>query len=161
MRIFNPRQTIIVTTRGSAEVLGKKVQKDNAITLDWHTPLSFDPFLYCICIGKTRFSLQILRESKVFCVNFMDLKHKDIVLYCGRNSGRHVDKFESSKIIKEECEKIDCPRIDQAVGYLECEIINEIENGDHILFIGKVLKQEQKEGQRIFHLDANDFGTVN
>jgi len=163
MYIYNPRQTVLVTCRGQIKdkFSGKENIKDNIIVLDWHTPLSFNPFLYAISVGKTRFSLNLIKESKVFAVNFMPFYLKDDILFCGRNSGEYLDKFEKTSLTKEESEKIDCPRIKQALAYLECEVIQEIDSGDHILFIGKVVYSEEKEkGKRIFHLENDNFTTT-
>ena len=163
MYIYNPRQTILVTCRASVKdkFSGKKAIKDNIIVLDWHMPLSFDPFLYAISIGKTRYSLNLIKESKVFVVNFMPFHLKEDVLFCGRNSGEHLDKFKETTLTKEESEKIDCPRIKQVLAYLECEVIQEIETGDHILFIGKVVHSDELEkGKRIFHTEKDDFTTT-
>lgn len=158
--IVNPRQTILVTARAEVSLMGKKSIKDNIITLDWHTPVSFQPFLYAIAVGKKRFTVGLLKKSKVFCVNFMDIINKKEVLFCGTNSGEHINKFAKSGLTKEECEKIDCPKIGQAIGFLECELISEIEAGDHILFIGKVLNSQSKTGKNIFHIGENEFGYI-
>lgn len=163
MYIYNPRQTILVTCRANIKdkFSGKETIKDNIIVLDWHMPLSFQPFLYAISVGKTRFSLDLIKESKVFVVNFMPFHIKDDVLFCGRNSGEHLDKFKETTLTKEESEKIDCPRIKQALAYLECEVIQEIETGDHISFIAKVVHSDELEkGKRIFHTEKDDFTTT-
>ncbi len=163
MHIYNPRQTVLVTCRGTIKdkFSGKETLKDNIIVLDWHMPLSFKPFLYAISVGKTRFSLNLIKESKVFVVNFMPLHLKDAVLFCGRNSGEHLDKFKKTELLKEESDKVDCPRIKQALAYLECEVIQEIETGDHILFIAKVVhSHESEKGKRIFHIKDDDFTTT-
>jgi flavin reductase (DIM6/NTAB) family NADH-FMN oxidoreductase RutF len=91
--ITNPRQTILLSCRGRASVLGKNLIKDNIITLSWHTPVSFEPVLYAIAIGKTRFSAKLISQSKVFCVNFVPFSMEKEAAYCGRNSGEHLDKF--------------------------------------------------------------------
>jgi flavin reductase (DIM6/NTAB) family NADH-FMN oxidoreductase RutF len=133
----------------------------NIITLDWHTPLSFVPGMYAISVGKTRFSRKLIQESKAFCVNFMSITQEDAVVYCGRHSGEHIDKFKESGLTKVECDNIDCPRIKEALAYIECEVTQEIETGDHILFIGKIVgTKELKKGKRIFHTEANNFTTT-
>ncbi len=72
-----------------------------------------------------------------------------------------MDKFSQTGLEKEEAEKIDCPRIKQALGYLECKVIQEIEVGDHILFIAEVVKGELKrKGKRLFHLFKDKFTTT-
>lgn len=151
--ITNPLQTILLTCRDQ--------NKDNVITLDWHMPLSFDPMMYAVSIGKTRFSLDLIRKSRVFVVNFMSKDFKKEVIYCGTNCGENLDKFSKSGLEKEEAEKINCPRIKGSLGYLECQVEKEIETGDHVLFIGKVVSYDLREkGKRLFHLGGDQFTTT-
>lgn len=159
--ITAPRQTVLVSCRGKTIVMGKEVEKDNIIALDWHMPVSFEPELYAISIGKTRFSLNLIKNSKVFVVNFMPFELKDSVLLCGTRHGEHIDKFKEAGLTKEESAKIDCPRIKEALACLECEVTAETDAGDHVIFIGKVVNSElKKQGKRIFHLTERDFTTT-
>lgn len=155
--LTDPRQVILVTCREEMDIFGKKEIKDNIITLAWHMPTSFNPNLYAISVGKTRFSCEIIKKSKAFVVNFVPDKLANQALICGTKSGRHVDKFKEAKLTKEEAKSVDCPRIKEALAYMECEVINEIDTGDHIIFIGKVLNSEiKKSGKRLLQ-KANDF----
>ena len=160
--IISPMQTVLVSCRGNAKLVGKSVSKDNLITVDWHTMVNINPFLYCISIGKTRFSYGLIKESGVFCVNFMPLSKEKEVLYCGRNSGNFTDKFAKTGLHKIECEKIDCCRVQEAVAVLECEVIETIDFADHTLFIGKVVHSglKDKNAKRLFHLKNDDFTTT-
>lgn len=151
--LTNPLQTILVTCRYK--------YKDNIITMDWHTPLSFNPMMYAISVGKTRYSLELIKNSKVFVVNFMSKDYEKEVLWCGRHSGRDFDKFSQTGLTKEEADKMDCPRIRQALGFLECKVIQSIEVGDHVLFIAKVVHaQLKKQAKRLFHLHEDKFTTT-
>jgi len=167
--LTNPRQTILVTCRYK--------DKDNIITMDWHTPLSFNPMMYAIAIGKKRFSCGLIKNSNAFVVNFMSKDYEKEILFCGRNSGRdydastglsvnpeqrrRVDKFKETGFQKEEAEGIDCPRIKQVLGFLECKVVREVEVGDHILFIAKVVNSSlKKKGKRLFHLWGDKFTTT-
>ncbi len=160
--ITNPRQTILVSARAKVSILGREVLKDNIITLSWHMPTSFEPMLYAVAIGKTRFSCKLIQKSKVFVVNFVPMSFEKEAAYCGRNSGEHIDKFDEANIIKEESEKIDCPRIKDAIAFMECEVIEEIEAGDHIIFIGKVLNSQLRDegAERLFQKSGTDFTTT-
>lgn len=151
--LTNPRQTVLVTCRCR--------RRDNIITLDWHTPLSFSPMMYAISVGKTRYSLGLIRKSKVFVVNFMSKDYEKEILFCGRQSGKDYDKFATTGLTKEEAEKIDCPRIKKALGFLECKVVKKIEVGDHILFIAEVVNSGlKKKGKRLFHLWGDKFTTT-
>ncbi len=156
-----PRQTVLITTRAKIDILGKEIEKDNIITIDWHMPVSFKPALYAISIGKTRLSHEMLRKSECFVVNFMPYSLKDKVLFCGRTSGKLIDKFKGTGFTKKEAATIDCPIIKQSLAYLECSVISELDAGDHTIFIGKVLKtQESKKGKRVFHIEEDRFTTT-
>lgn len=159
--IAYPRQTILVTTEADIDVMGKIIDKKNIMTLSWHMPVSFDPMLYAISIGKERFSYKLIKESGVFCVNFMPYALKDKVLFCGRNTGKIMDKFRESGLTEEECDKIHCPRIKESLAYLECKVINEVSAGDHAIFVGKVVNASiKKEGKRLIHKGGDNFTTT-
>lgn len=160
-RVYGTMQTALVTCREELEVFGKTKQIDNIITLDWHMPCSFEPFLYAICIGKTRASYQIIKKSRCFVVNFIPFTLKDAAWFCGRHSGMHHDKFKEAKLTKIESHHLDCPKIKEAIGYIECNVINEIETGDHVIFVGEVTHQELKSDEkRLFHNGENLFMTT-
>jgi len=144
------RQVVLVTSRYK--------DKDNIIALAWHTRTSFEPELYAVSVGKTRFSCGMIEKSKCFCVNFMPASLKKEIVHCGSCSGRTHDKFAETKLQKEECEKINCPRIKKALAYAECSVFKEVDTGDHFIFIGKVLKSKVlKKGKRLYHIEGNKF----
>jgi flavin reductase (DIM6/NTAB) family NADH-FMN oxidoreductase RutF len=150
--IDGPRQVILVTCR--------HLGKDNIITVAWHMPTSFNPSLYAISIGKARFSHDMIMDSGRFCINFMSADQKKGMERCGSVSGKNHDKFEHSGFVREECVKIDCPRIRQAVGFLECELVESVDAGDHTIFIGKVLHSEEKgSGKRLYHITGDKYTT--
>ncbi len=155
--LTDPRQVILVTCREEMDIMGKKEVKDNIITLAWHMPVSFNPNLYAIAVGKTRFSCSVISKSKAFVVNFVPFKLKEQVLICGTKSGMHIDKFKEANLTKEEAKNVDCPRIKESLAYMECEVINEVDAGDHIIFIGKVLNSEIKGKEKRLLQKDNDF----
>ena len=159
--ISNPRQVILVTSRAVTDIFGKETTKDDAITVTWHMPCSHDPELYAVCIGKKRFSYSLIMKSGVFAVNFIPQSFEEKALFCGTHSGEHIDKFRQAGIAKEECDNIDCSRITDAVAYIECEVVNEIEAGDHVIFIGKVLSSATKnDKKRLFQAIGSRFTTT-
>ncbi|MCX6706609.1 MAG: flavin reductase family protein [Candidatus Woesearchaeota archaeon] len=159
--IAYPRQTVLITSEAEVTLMGKKVEKKNIMTMSWSMPVSFEPWMYAIAVNDECLSLELIRKSKVFCVNFMPIELKNNVLYCGRNSGRTKDKFKETGLKEEECEKIHCPRIKKALAYLECEVAEEIKAGDHFVFIGNVVNAKiKKEGNRVFHKGGDKFTTT-
>jgi len=161
--LTGPSQAVLVTARAIMEdkFSTKKITKDNIITIAWHMNTSSSPQLYAISVGKTRYSYKLISSSRVFAVNFMPYDLKEKTIKCGRVSGEHIDKFREAGLTKIEADKIDCLLIGEALGYLECEVINEIEAGDHVIFIGHVLRSELKEqDHRLYHITGDRFTTT-
>ena len=91
--------------------------------------------------------------SILHCRRDIRMPHElhDAVLFCGTVSGDHADKFAESGLTLEEAEKVDCCRIKEALGFLECEVVEEIESGDHVIFVGKILHSDHETGKRVYH----------
>ncbi len=158
--LTDPRQVVLVSSRAEMDILGKKILKDNIITIAWHMPVSFEPNLYAVSIGKTRFSCGMIKKSKAFVVNFVPFSMQKEAVICGTKSGMHVDKFDEAKLKKEDAKSVDCARIKGALAYIECEVVNEVDAGDHIIFIGKVLSSEiKKNGKRLFQNEKSFITT--
>ena len=83
------------------------------------------------------------------------------MIYCGVHSGKNVDKFKETGLTKEECSKINCPKIKEALGYFECKVVKEITTGDHVIFVGEVLFSKlNKKGKRLFQVEGLKFTTT-
>ncbi len=148
-----PRQIALVTCRHKG--------KDNIITIAWHMPTSFSPGMYAISIGKSRFSHDMISDSGVFCVNFISADCRKEIELCGSVSGADSDKFKESGFGKEECDTIDCPRIRQSLGFLECRVTGRVKTGDHTIFVGEIRKSQMKKpGRRLYHIGYSKFTTT-
>jgi len=159
--IINPRQTVLVTSQGLGKVLGIPKESHSIITLDWHMPVSKEPFMYAIAVGYSRFSYQLIKSSGVFAVNFIPFELKSEAIVCGTKSGEHHDKFEHTNLTKIDSDTIECPRIREASATLECQVVNEVDTGDHAIFIGKVTGRHiNNSGQRLFHTSGNKFSAL-
>ena len=86
-----PKLTVLVTLLDEAG-------KPNIITLAWHSAISIKPPLYGISIDPRRYSHEGILKNGEFVVNFCDWKIVDQVHYCGRHSGRKVDKFAETNL---------------------------------------------------------------
>ena len=111
MEVAGARPVALITTRADVDVLGKKTSKDNVFTCSWNMPLSFNPALYAIAVGKQRFSYRLIKSSQLFVVNFIPATLKKEAVYCGTQSGEFIDKFKEAKLKTEEAENIECLRL--------------------------------------------------
>lgn len=113
--------------------------KDNIITLAMCHIFSFEPPLVAIGIGPKRHSYGLLRASDDFAINIPTKGLLKAVEICGSKSGRKVDKFDAAGLTREKAEKILSPLIAECPVNIECVKVNEVDVGDHALFIGEVV----------------------
>lgn len=163
MLIYSPRQAVLVTCQGSHEVMGVQKEIHDVVPLTWHSPSSSHPPLYSIFVQKDLAAASLIRKSGGFVVNFVSWDMIDIVKKAQSISGEFTDKAKDLGLAKVPTEKIvDCFKIKNAVGWLECEVMKEIEVGDNILFVGKVVLSEMKQdSKRPFHIEKDNFTTTN
>lgn len=111
--------------------------KNNVMAASWVFPLSMDPPCFGISIAKNRFSYELISKGKFFGINLPHAKLESATIICGTNSGRDMDKFEKADLTIEETNHV--PLVKDCPTSIVCEVVNEIETGDHVLFVGKVV----------------------
>jgi len=100
-----------------------------------------EPATIAVCINKQNFTHEFIRESRVFVVSVLS---KDTPLkfvgHFGFRSGRDLDKFKGMNY---KVGRTGAPIVlDQAIAYIEAEVIKEVDGGTHTIFIGKVVDAE-------------------
>ena len=113
-------------------------EKYNSITLEWFMRTSIDPVMFAISIGHTRFSYNCLQEYRVFnlCLPGVDLA--DFVRLSGTKSGSEVDKLKTIEGKWFKGRFAGLPILKDAAANFECEVITQVESGDHTIYVGKV-----------------------
>ena len=130
--MLNPRLAVLVTCCDSKG-------NPNVLTIAWHTPISHDPPLLGISVAPTRYSHRLIQETGVFAVNVMGCSQVEAANICGSLTGELDDKFAIADLGAHLASKISVPVLDDALGVLECRLEDQVEVGDHTLFIGRVL----------------------
>ena len=132
--------------------------KDNVMSAAWCFPLSIEPPLFGVSVGKGRFSYGMIDKSREFVINIPSETMKDAVLICGKNSGADSDKFALAKITKEKSKKVTTPSIAESMVSIECKVVDSKEAGDHVLFIGKPVNiTRRKQGKRIMQTEEGEL----
>ncbi len=163
-RLLHPRNTILVTCIGSDG-------RPNIITLAWSMPVSLNPPIVAVSIAPRRYSHKLIEESKEFVINIPTMEIVKETLYCGRVSGRKVDKFKEAKLTAAPAKKVKAPIIKECVAHLECIVNRQISVGDHTIFLGKVVTAYVNEGlfsetfnikkaKLVYHLGGDAFTTL-
>ncbi len=156
-----PKAVFLLSSRGDVEILGRRMEKDNLMALDWMTPLSKEPPIVAIAIKKERFSYGLIKESGVFVLNMLPYGKKQAADICGRERGEFIDKFAKARLKKEEAKTIHCAKLIDASFTLECEVIDELAFGDHQLFVAKVVHADGKGKNPLIHHMREYLGVRN
>jgi flavin reductase (DIM6/NTAB) family NADH-FMN oxidoreductase RutF len=118
----------------SMEQEGKK----NIITVGMFAFFSGRPSLVGIGIAPKRYSFELIRKSREFVVNVIDENLIKAVRICGERSGRDIDKFEAAGLTPVKGTKVNAFAIKESPVSIECKVVQEVETGDHVWFIGEV-----------------------
>jgi flavin reductase (DIM6/NTAB) family NADH-FMN oxidoreductase RutF len=130
----------------------------NVAPINWTMPIMDEPPLVLMAIEPGIFTDELLRRNGEFAVNVMGEKHAAQTLFCGRRSGRDVDKFEGARLTPAPCRTIKPPRLAESLGHLECRVQNTHgydaegrpspeppSEGGIILYVGRVVHAEAEE----------------
>jgi flavin reductase (DIM6/NTAB) family NADH-FMN oxidoreductase RutF len=106
-------------------------------------------------------------NAKEFTLNVPTKEIIKEVYYCGTHTGKRVNKFAETNLTPLDGVNIDCPRINECIGQIECKVIDSKKYGDHTLFVGEVvtclwkkdLSQEKAlmEVEIPYHMGGNKF----
>ena len=134
-------------TYGLYVVSSKNGDIKNGLIANTVFQVTAEPIAISVCINKQNYTHDIIRESGRFCISILteDTPMKLIGLF-GFRSGREIDKFAGVKTISASGGS---PVLaEHCIGYLECNLRQEVDVGTHTLFIGelydaKVLKKDK------------------
>ncbi|RKX58389.1 MAG: flavin reductase [Thermodesulfobacteriota bacterium] len=146
-------------SQGVYIVTTKWNDKINGMTAAWVSQVSFKPRLLAVSIAPQRYTYELIKNSKIFCINVLGKDQIDLAKHFGFKSGRNVNKFEN---IPYKLAHHGCPILEDAIAYFECEVIGECEAGDHIIILGEVGDYgvlKEKEEPLIFKWD-DYFGGI-
>ena len=97
------------------------------------------PPLILICVDKNADTYPYFDRSKVFAVNILSEEQETI---SRRFATSGIEKFEGIGYRKSEG---GCAILDDAVGHIDCRILQSHDAGDHTIYVGEVLGAAAEE----------------
>jgi len=121
--------------------------KRNGQIADAVCQVASEPKLLAVSSNKKNLTHDMIKESGLLAVAILE---RDTPLtYIGRfgfRSGRDFEKFEGINFISGST-GLPIPT-DYILAFIECEVVNTVDVGSHMLFIGKILNADVlKEGE--------------
>lgn len=112
--------------------------KRNGMTLNWATQVSFDPKWLAISVEREAFTHELISEGGAFSLNIINRDDRAIV----RKFTKPVDVDTAAMTLNGfpfHDGRTGVPILDQAVAFVECEVRQSVDVGNHTLFLGEVV----------------------
>ena len=120
-------------------LIGAKVGgKANFMTAAWCAIAAYKPPAVAVAIQKARYTLEGIREERVFSVNVPSADLVKKVDYCGIYSGRKKDKSDIFDVFHGVLGR--APMSEECPLNLECRLTETLELGSHILVVGEIVE---------------------
>jgi flavin reductase (DIM6/NTAB) family NADH-FMN oxidoreductase RutF len=131
-RYLEPGPIVLVSSRWK--------NKNNIMTLGWHTVLEFSPSLVGLMISGGNHSFDMIRKSRECVINVPTTALTDIVVKIGNASGAEVDKFAEFGLTAEKAQVVEAPLIGQCHANFECRLHEDALVERYNFFIFEVVK---------------------
>ncbi len=129
---FKPESCVfVISVDGSGRASG--------MVAGWNMKCSTEPPLFAVSLSKKGYTHELIQQSKEFVVAVPNKELEKAVEFFGSARGDKIDKFAETGIEVRKSEYIKPPLIERATINLECKLEKEIDSGDHIIFIGRVV----------------------
>ena len=117
------------------------VVKDNIITVAATSFFSFDPPMVMIGIVPSRYTFELIQNSKDYTINIPTEDLLPLVRICGSKSGRDVNKWEVTGLTPESANSVSSLMIKECPVNLECKIVEiiELSESSHVWFVGEII----------------------
>ena len=120
--------SVVTVGRGGAE---------NALTVSWVSPVSFDPPQFMISVDRHHYSMDFLQSTKNFAINLLRADQQRLAGHFARQSMSNEDKLAP---VKTHEATTGAAILSEALAFFDCELSAIHEAGDHYLVIGGVVE---------------------
>jgi flavin reductase (DIM6/NTAB) family NADH-FMN oxidoreductase RutF len=110
----------------------------NLMTANWVTQVSFAPKLVGVSVEKEARTHTLVSGGRAFVVNIVSREDRAIV----RRFTKPVEHDAAAHTLNGFAfhdGRTGAPILDQAVAFVDCELRDEVDAGDHTLFLGEVV----------------------
>ncbi len=112
--------------------------EENVLAVAYCGNCSYDPPMVMVGIVPSRYSYQLIKESKCFVVNLVDENYKEVFDYMGSRSKRDGDKISAMDVKLQDGKMVNAPILTDCPVNIECTVVDSIVTGSHEMFIGKI-----------------------
>ena len=143
-----PERLVLVTSVNESN-------EPHVITVGWKMRTSFNPPMFAIAVGNGKYMHECISQSEEFVLAVPGDDLAEQVLACGNQSNAFEDRFKKYGLLTKTGESVKSPLIDNCIANFECQVINQVDSGDHTIFIGQVVNSysSNEEKQNLLVVD--------
>jgi flavin reductase (DIM6/NTAB) family NADH-FMN oxidoreductase RutF len=106
------------------------------LTMSAVCSVSLEPPLVLVCLATSSNTLSAIRETAAFTVNYLPVGEESTAMTF---ASKTAQKFEN---VTWNCPEngVGGPLLAEHAAYAACRVINSIEAGDHVIFVGEVVE---------------------
>lgn len=124
-------------TYGLYVLTSRDDESTGALTANWLSQVSFEPPLVMVSVEKDSHSLPRIRNSGDFAVNVLETGQRRLAGHFGRKTEKVGNKLDEIEHYHTES---GLPIVNDAIGYVVCKVINEMDAGDSVIVLGEVVE---------------------
>ncbi len=113
--------------------------KANPMTMGWTMITSGNPPMMAVSMSKGHYTTRCIKQSKCFTIVYPSSEMADAALFFGTHTGWNIDKFAEFDCPHEPAKEINSVLLTEAVANFECQLEKQLETGDHIIFVGRIV----------------------
>jgi flavin reductase (DIM6/NTAB) family NADH-FMN oxidoreductase RutF len=113
---------------------------DQGMTANSVASVSLTPPLIAVCTSKLSRTVAAINASGSFAVSFLASHQKDVAIRFSRPQDDHFEGLATGRT------NLGHPYILQALGFIECAVVQQVEAGDHSVHIGRVTESAFRGG---------------
>ncbi|MCH6563874.1 MAG: flavin reductase family protein [Myxococcales bacterium] len=128
------KQALASWVSGVTIITSRHADHVHGMTVSAFSSVSLSPPLVMVCLDKVSNTLKLVEAAKVFSVNVLAQGQEELSQRFA--SKEHEDvRFEGLN-----CEQgtNGCPHIPGAVSTMDCRVLDALDAGDHVIYIGEV-----------------------
>lgn len=144
MRNYPTGVTIITTLDNDHNPTG--------LTANSFASVSIDPLMILWCIDKDSNSYEVFKNCKRFAVNILSGdQEKECRIFASRKVKDRFSKVDWT------LSKHDLPIIENAFAEMECDKVDQIDAGDHLILLGKIIGVTENDKFPMLYHNRNLF----
>jgi flavin reductase (DIM6/NTAB) family NADH-FMN oxidoreductase RutF len=107
----------------------------NGFTASWVTQGSFEPPLVVMAVRADSTSNGMIQRTGKFSLNVLAADQKDLAAVFFKPQKGMGGRFDAAPF---QLGPLGLPILDNGLGGVECEVVGQVDHGDHTVFVGEV-----------------------